>query len=168
MSELYNFPLRSQLSIDAGEDGANSEYNCIPVCVCASLEYLTGNHYHPDALKDAVYGRAWANEGTSVAAFVPYCLAQGVILFTLPCQHRPLAVIRAREELAKSRPVLFAQQDDYSPGHPDWKHTCVFYKETERELTCLDPYGGFALTHSDTEWAARMRSSNLWVMARIP
>jgi len=147
-----------------GRVAENAEFDCVPASIAAGLQYLNGIHYSPDALKDSAYGEAYANQGTAASAFVPYCLAVGVTLTKLPHISPYAAISNAHIELARGHPVLFTQQDDYAPAHPDWTHVCVWYKDTAATLTAMDPYGGKAITFSDLTWAARLRSNELWIM----
>jgi hypothetical protein len=167
MSELRGFPMVNQLDRNETEDGRpseNYEFNCVPSAIVAGLQYLTKGDYHPDTLKDYAYGEGWANQGTAASAFIPYCALQGVTLRSVQSPTRSDAVKRAHQELAAGHPVVFTQQDDYSPSHPEWTHVSVFYKDSSGALTCMDPFGGKSLTYPDATWASRLRSNELWVM----
>lgn len=163
--ELQGFPFLNQLDLWDTTDGRPSEdrfFLCVPTSIAAGVQYLTGKHLSPDAMKDAVYGEAWVNMGTSASAFAGLCDLNGVKLY--PRGGDCVAI--AHEELAHDHPVLFTQQDDYAPSHPDWTHVCVWYKDGPGWLSAMDPFGGKELRYDDYTWRTRMRANEVWIMAR--
>lgn len=164
MSELLNFPFVNQL-----DGGDNAEFDCVPASLCACLRYLTGNtSITPSAMKDAVYGPAWANAGTAASAFVDYCKQHGAHLYAVETSSDIEVVQVAHTLLAQGKPVIFTQQDDYAPPQfrDSWTHVCVWYKDTNGTLTAMDPFGAREITYSDSIWASRLRSNELWTMEK--
>lgn len=164
MSELLNFPFVNQL-----DGGDNAEFDCVPASLCACLRYLTGNtSITPSAMKDAVYGPAWANAGTAASAFVDYCKQHGAHLYAVETSSDIEAVQTAHALLSQGKPVIFTQQDDYAPPQfrNSWTHVCVWYKDTNGTLTAMDPFGAREITFSDSIWASRLRSNELWTMEK--
>src|SRR5260221_4906186 len=131
MSELINFPLISQLDGDP-----NGPFDCVPTSLAAGLEYLTGRKYTGGEVKDAVSGRAYANEGTAAVDYVEYCAKQGVRLF--PVNGSPAYLVgQAHAYLAKNMPVVFSEVDPYAAASLGWTHVCVWFKDTSNTLTAL-------------------------------
>lgn len=165
MSELLNFPFVNQL-----DGGDNAEFDCVPASLCACLRYLTGNtSITPSAMKDAVYGPAWANAGTAASAFVDYCKQHGAHLYAVETSSDIEVVQVAHTLLAQGKPVIFTQQDDYAPPQfrDSWTHVCVWYRDTPGTLTAMDPFGAREITFSDSVWASRLRSNELWTMEKM-
>lgn len=143
----------------------NHDFDCVPTCIAAGMEYLLKQLIDDAKMKDAVYGAGYVG-GTAASAYVDYCAQRGVKLFAVENGSPALAVSQAHGTLAKGLPVIFTQQDDYS-SNPDFTHVCVWYKDSGASLTAMDPFGGFALTYSDEVWAKRLRSNELWIMEKI-
>jgi hypothetical protein len=163
LSELLNFPFIDQL--DGSE---NAQFNCVPASICAGIKYLTGKVFSPDQLKDAAYGPNWSNNGTAASAYVPFCAKQGVKLSSQTYASPQEAVRQAHALLARGIPVLFTQQDDYAPApyRDMWTHVCIWYKDAPGSLTAMDPFGGQAITYTDSVWSARLRSNELWLLEK--
>lgn len=171
MSELLNFPFVNQLNSPTldGRPDENAEFNCVPTSICAGLRYLTGNNsFEPDQLKDWAYGEGWVNSGTAATAFVGFCDQQGVNLHAVETNSPEQAVQEAHALLARGIPVIFTQQDDYAPPQfrDSWTHVCVWYKDTSDSLTAMDPFGARAISFTDSVWASRLRSNELWAMEK--
>lgn len=169
MSELVGFPMKSQLrtTLSDGSIDKNASYDCVGESIAASMEYLTGQHFEGGVLKEAVYGRDYQG-GTDIARYVEYVAAHGVLLSPVECGTYAHAVLRAHEYVANGYPVIFTQQDDYAPlqFRNEWTHVCVFYKDAPGSLTCMDPFIAAPLTHTDAEWTARLRSTELWILEK--
>ncbi|GHO71793.1 hypothetical protein KSC_106850 [Ktedonobacter sp. SOSP1-52] len=165
MSELKGFPFLSQLNIwntTNDRPSENSKFNCVPTSIAAGIQYLTGKHLSPDAMKDEVYGEGWVDMGTAASAFVSIAERNGVKLYA----HGGDCVTIAHEELAKGHPVVFTQVDDYAPGHPEWTHVAVWYKDGPGWLSAMDPFGGKEVRFDDATWRKRMRANEVWILAR--
>lgn len=126
--------------------------------------------YNPESLKDAAYGKTWVNRGTDAAAYVPWCAQHGIKLSSVECGTYANAVARAHDYIDNNIPVVFTQQDDYAPlvFRDSWTHVCVFYEESQGELTCLDPYIDQPISYSDATWTQRLRSTQLWILEKLP
>lgn len=162
MSELLNFPFINQL-----DGSADAEFDCVPACLTACLRYLTGNSsISPSGALDAVYGPNWINAGTAASAFVDFCAAHGCHLYAVECSSDTEVVQVAHTLLAQGKPVIFTQQDDYAPPQFQavWTHVCVWFKDSAGTLTAMDPFGAREITFSDSVWAQRLRSTELWTM----
>lgn len=168
MSELPNFPFVNQLNSPTldGRPDENREFDCVPASICAGLRYLTGNNsFEPDQLKDWAYGEGWVNKGTAATAFVGFCNQHGVNLHAVETNSPEHAVQEAHQLLARGIPVIFTQQDDYS-SNPAFTHVCVWYKDAPTSLTAMDPFGARAISFTDSVWASRLRSNELWAMEK--
>jgi len=171
MSELPNFPFVDQLNSPTldGRPDENKFFDCVPASICAGLRYLTGNNsFEPDQLKDWAYGEGWVNSGTAATAFVGFCDQHGVNLHAVETNSPEQAVQEAHTLLARGIPVIFTQQDDYAPPQfrESWTHVCVWYKDTPGSLTAMDPFGARAISFTDSVWASRLRSNELWAMEK--
>jgi hypothetical protein len=161
MSTLNNFPFVNQLA----DGDPNNQFDCVPASIAASIQYLTGQQVSSSTLKDAVYGNFYVG-GTSIDAYVQACVPYGVRLSAIGCSSPQDAIQHAHSMLAQGHPVIFTQQDDYAPSHPEWTHVCVWYSDDTGSLTAMDPFGGKALMYSDGIWAQRLRDNTIWIMER--
>ncbi len=157
LSSLKHFPILCQLS-DVHED--NKEFDCVPTCVAACLQYLTGKAYDAAVIKDTVYGTAYVG-GTAAAAYVAYCRAQGVLLEAIDGTPSELTA-QAHRQLAAGCPVIFTEVDPYAPASRGWTHCCCWHADSGEELTALDPYIGKDITRTDGEWQAVLRENQIW------
>ena len=169
MSELANFPFKNQLHSPTydGQADENRLFNCVPTCLAAGLEYLTGRVFEPDELKDAIYGQGYQG-GTSARAFVTYAARQGVRLYSLNGSGSSLVQV-AREQLSQGHPVLITEPDPY--GDPTkYLHVVILYKDMPGMLVVMDPFGATAKAASDQTWADRIQATGgqIWIMERIP
>jgi hypothetical protein len=169
MSELKNFPFKNQLNSPTldGHPDENREFNCVPTCIAAALQYLTGKVYEPDQLKDAVYGDGYVG-GTSAAAYVSYVARQGVRLAPINGNGKAL-VAEAHRQLALGHPVLITEPDPYAAPSLGYTHVVVFYKDLPDTLIAMDPFGGVARAAADQVWAARIDATGgqIWIMQRL-
>lgn len=171
MTTLVNFPMKSQLktTLSDGSIDVNNQFDCVPECLSAGLEFLTGKPYEGGVLKEAVYGRNY--QGTTDAAqYVDYCSLQGVELSYFQAASNTALVNEAHLQLQQGHPVIFSEPDPYCTVEQreveGWTHVCVWYGEAAGELTAMDPFGGFSLSKSDADWASLLRYGQIWIMQK--
>lgn len=143
-----------------GRPAENYLYDCVPTCIAAMMQYITGTHFSPDALKDAAYGEAWTNAGTAAVAFVPYASAHGVHLYAIN-EADPIAL--AHKLIQSGRPALFTRDDPYS-SNPGDSHVSVWYSEAPGYLIALDPWNAQSLTMTDQQWRSHLWNNEIWTV----
>jgi len=162
MTTLANFPFVNQIN----DTDSNVWFDCVPASLVASIAYLSGIAIHPSVLKDAVYGQSYIGP-TAIGEYVTECLSYGIRLSPVSCSSPQEALAHAHSMLTQNMPVVFTQQDDYAPAHPDWTHVCVWYADNGTSLTAMDPMGGKAVIYNDATWATRLRDNTIWTMEKI-
>lgn len=161
--ELQNFPMISQLADKSWNPGYL--YDCVPACIAASLEYLTGKSYDGGHIKDAVYGHQWASS-TNPAQFVPYCATQGILMSEVQDADPIHLVFLTQSYLGLKRPVIFSEPDPYADPSLGWTHAVVAYKYDSNTITVMDPYIAQPVTRSNQVWATLLRYNDVWVLRR--
>lgn len=159
MPILANFPLKNQLA-DTNE--VNRLFDCVPACIAACLQWVTGKPFDGGDIKDAVYGKNYTG-GTAASAYVIYCHDHGVKLYALDGQPAQL-VQDIRSHLANKIPLIGTEPDPYANPSLGWSHVVAFngYDEPAGTLTALDPFGGHEVTLSDAEWEKRLTFNQVW------
>jgi hypothetical protein len=167
MAVLQNFPMMSQL---ADTQEANREFDCVPTCIAASLQYLTGKSYDAAAIKDEVYGKGYTG-GTAASEYVAYCARQGVKLAAY--NGIPGALVSKAHQLVRSGiPAILTEPDPYADPKLDWTHVCVFYAEGPGYLVAMDPYPlpgistGHPVHHTDQQWTELLLDNQLWTLEK--
>lgn len=162
MSELPNFPFVNQRL----DGNLNHDFDCVPSSLEAGANYLLGKNVIDDsAMKNAIYGAGYVG-GTAASAYADYLKARGVHIYPISGAY-PDLLNQAHQHLAAGHPVVFTRDDPYAPGHPDWSHVSVWYKDTADSLTAMDPFGAHAVTMTDSEWTQHLRGNEFWIMELI-
>ncbi len=160
--QLPHFPMKSQRR----SPDANADFNCVPACVAAALQYVTSRDFEPNQVKDAVYGPGYVG-GTAASAFSTYAALQGAHLFPISSTSGVGLVQQARQQLLAERPVIATEPDPYAPASNGWTHVICFYKWDAMTLTAMDPWTGADITRSDQEWATLLLDGEIWSMESL-
>lgn len=160
-----DFPAVNQLhepTADAAPD-ENANNNCVTACLAACMEYWTGHAWDGDELKDAVYGQGYTGP-MSIDRFTAYSAAHGVKL--LPIYGSPATLIAAiHASVWNGIPTILTIPSQWGAEPPPttgYTHVVVAYEERAGEITCMNPWGGFAQTQPDAWWMARVRFGVVW------
>lgn len=159
MTTLQNFPMVSQRDSDP-----NADFDCVPACIAASMEYLTGRHYTASEIKDAVYGVPYTG-GTAAAEYVSYCAAQGVRLTAVGGNGAQL-VAALRSFISAGHPCLITEPDPYMPAGSGYTHVCAAYSCDGASITVMDPWIDQPVKKSDGQWAGQLQDGQIWVLER--
>ncbi len=175
MAILARYPQVSQrTTIRPNPDpDPNGDFDCVEASVGSAILWYEGKNQwdetiDPDALKIAAYGEYYTG-GTSAARLTAICQKLGYNLYPIDNVSAVAAIQKAHELISSGKPAIFTQQDDYS-SNPDYTHVCVFFADGPGNLTCLDPFplpNGVILQKTDSQWAARLRSTQLWTIEPI-
>ena len=169
MTTLQNFPMLNQkvTTLSDGSADPNQLYDCVPTTIAAALQYLTGKAYQGGVLKEAVYGRSYQG-ATSAAAYVQYCAQQGVRLSSLQGNSGQLVQL-AHQQVQAGHPAIGTEPDPYVDlsQFPGTTHVICFFGEDTHTLTAMDPFGGFAITQTDSVWAQTLVDGEIWIIEKL-
>lgn len=175
MSILANFPHVSQQTSITGDNkpSENALFDCVPASIAACILWYKGFlnwnvNINPDKLKDAAYNDAYTG-GTAASAYTAICKSMGFNLYPIENASPYAAVAKAHSLIQSGLPVIFTQQDDYSTNR-NFTHVCVFFAEGSGNLTALDCFptpNGAIIQYSDSVWASRLRSTEIWSISPI-
>ena len=160
MSELINFPFVSQR-----DKNVNADFDCVPACLAACLEFFTGKSYTAGEIKNAVYGAEYQG-GTDITRYVEYANSQGCTLAAKSGNGSQL-VQDIHALLQQGMPIILTEPDPYLSG---WLHCVVAYAdETGGEITALDPWIDQPVSKSNASWAQQLQTGQIWAVAsKVP
>lgn len=173
--ELPNFPGKNQLTepVSDGQPDGDRNYECVPTSIASGLQYLTGQPYDGDEIRDAVYGPNYVG-GTAASAFVAYCAARGVDLTPFNGSQQAL-VNEIHQQLHAGHPVIITMPSQWGIAPPDpvhpvgWTHVGIMYGDgpgNPGELECMNPWIWPQLhIGDDAYWAARLCFGQVWIMS---
>ncbi len=171
MATLANFPMVSQLSgiTSNGLPSLNAEFDCVPSSIGAAILWYQGksqwnSQINPNSIKDAAYSQGYTG-GTSAEAYIPFCKSLGFNLSSINGNPSQL-VTEAHSQIKAGHPVIFTRDDPYSTN-PNYTHVCVFYDEGNGWLAALDPYIASRVQLTDSQWEAKLRFNQIWVLTQI-
>jgi len=161
--KLANFPNKNQLA----DGDPNNQFDCVPTCIADAASYILGKDIDGAAMKDAVYGRAYVG-GTAASAYVFYCAALGVRLFSIAGSGQTL-IQAIRAQLRQHLPVIATEPDPYADPALGWTHVICFYglDEPPGTLSARDPFGAHDVTRSDSAWASTLLFDEVWSLAPL-
>lgn len=169
MATLSNFQLMNQLTTttSSGAVDPNGEWDCVPTCIAAGMQFLTGLKFQGGILKEAVYGLAYQG-ATSAGAYVQYCAQHGVHLYSLQGSNDEL-IAAAHMQVQAGHPTIITIPDPYIDLtlFPGYSHVEIFFGEDSGELTALDPYIAQSVTQSDSAWSSLLQFGELWILEKI-
>lgn len=159
MTTLQNFPMVSQRDSDK-----NADLDCVPACIAAAMDYLTGRHYTASEVKDAVYGTPYTG-GTAAIKYVEYCQAQGVKLYAMDGNGAQL-VADLKSMIASGHPCLITEPDPYMPPGSGYTHVCAAFAFDSASITVMDPWTDSPVKKSDGQWASQLQDNQIWILER--
>lgn len=181
LAVLPNFPLVSQLD-DKPTDGnppENARFDCVPASLAAAIQYYTGQHVSPDALKDAEYGQSYANAGTALRRYVDDATDLARAKYHITCvpynnSNTVWLVGRIHTWLRQGYPVIATIPSAWANSYPMTTlakppfstHVICFYGEIAGGLIADNPWGGFAHSGSDAYWQGRLCEGQIWAVVK--
>lgn len=159
MTTLQNFPMVSQRDSDV-----NADLDCVPACIAAAMDYLTGRHYTASEIKDAVYGVTYTG-GTAAIKYIEYCAGQGVKLYAMDGSGAQL-VADLKSMIASGHPCLLTEPDPYMPPGSGYTHVCAAFAFDSASITVMDPWTDVAVKKSDGDWAAQLQENQIWILEK--
>jgi len=161
MTALLNFPLISQ------KDGSPNElWNCVPACLVAGIQWLTGKVVRPGDLLREAYPGVDHRGGTDAEQFVAICMRYGVHLFSIRNTNALALVNQIHQEVNSGHPVLLTIPDPYST-EPGVLHVLCAYNSFLGGLEALDPMIPKSVSNPDTVWASLLQESEIWIMSTL-
>lgn len=144
----------------------NKQFDCVPTCIAASLQWLTGKSFDAAVIKDTVYGKSYVG-GTAGSEYAAYCARQGVALTPINGIPGDL-VAKIHPHLEAQHPCLVTIPDPWAPSSRGWTHVLVAFGDEEPgTITMLDPYPGKPYTKSDKEWTELLLNNQIWVLEKL-
>jgi hypothetical protein len=173
---LVGFPLQDQLT-EATEDGRASEnkrYNCVAVWTAAACRWLTGVWHSGDALKDAIYGEAYANKGTAERDYIGYVArlyapkSVKIERVGVSSQDELIDAIRHHVNLGHPTTVTMPSAWNTPPAdvmHPGSSHVGGVIEIDDSDAgyaTVMNPWGGFRDRRLISTWKKLLCYRECW------
>ncbi len=169
MTTLQNFPLLDQRTTTTsdGQLDINHDWDCVAESIAAAMTWLTGTLFVGGVLKEIIYGTTYQG-GTDAAAYAQYVAQHGVRMYALQGDNTTLVQL-AHQQIALGHPVLLTEIDPYIDLslYPGSTHVVCGYGEDPGSVTVMDPFGGYSVTKTDSQWTSMVRSGQIWVLEAI-
>jgi hypothetical protein len=173
--ELPNFPYKDQFGeIDekTGQPAENAKLDCAPTSIAAGLQYLLGQRFTGDQVKDIVYGKDWIG-ATQIKRYVAYCRDHGITLLDVENADKHQLLESLHTAVRTEHPTLVTIPGKWSNPPGDCSgitHVIIAYGEGPGVVRFMNPFGWWSTAPRDLTDAWLLEHgfcyNHIWPMTR--